>query len=323
MLYPITFDSIVKERIWGGRLLETRFGKKLPNENPHGESWEITDREEGVSVINNGPLAGRSLRDLMQDHPGELLGKARPHKGQFPLLIKILDAREKLSLQVHPPASLAEQMGGEPKTEMWYVADTQPGADLFVGLKKGTTREEFESRIKDGSVEECFHRIEPGKGESMLLESGRVHALGGGNLIFEIQQNSDTTYRVFDWNRVGLDGKPRELHLEQAMASIDFNDFEPPMQLSLDKAPSGVARALITRHELFDVESVLLNKDAEIEAEPHCCQVIAVTEGSVECRWQDFRVKRVAGEFVLLPACLEGVTIKADADSHILVSIPH
>ena len=154
-----------------------------------------------------------------------MLGAGYKKTDKFPLLIKILDAQEKLSLQVHPPADKAAQLSGEPKTEFWYVADAAPGAELFVGLKKGTTRAEFERKIKDGTVADCVQQIPVQKGDAMFLPSGRVHALGGGNVIFEIQQNSDTTYRVFDWNRVGLDGKPRELHIKESLASINFDDF--------------------------------------------------------------------------------------------------
>src|SRR5579859_6328112 len=226
-LYQLTFKPIFKERVWGGRKLEQLYKKELPAGAVIGESWEISDRPGDASVVANGPLAGKDLRWLMEHHAAELLGAAAAKTDRFPLLVKILDAAEKLSLQVHPPASVAAALGGEPKTEMWYVAEADPGADIFVGLKSGVTRSEFEQKIKDGTVADCFHRIEVGKGDVMFLPSGRVHALGAGSVIFEIQQNSDTTYRVFDWNRVGLDGKPRELHVEKSLASIDFNDFEP------------------------------------------------------------------------------------------------
>src|SRR5208282_2442170 len=139
----------------------------------------------------------------------ELLGPGNQSR-RFPLLVKILDAQEKLSLQVHPPAPLAAKLGGEPKTEMWYIAAAKPGAELYAGLKRGVTRRQFEQAIRDATVAECFHRLQVRAGDALFLPSGRVHALGAGLVVFEIQQNSDTTYRVFDWDRVGLDGKPRE-----------------------------------------------------------------------------------------------------------------
>ena len=185
MLYPLTFKPIFKERIWGGRNLETLYQKPLPPKVPIGESWEISDRPGDESVIANGELAGKSLRWLMEARPKELLGEAAPAvSGRFPLLVKILDAQQTLSLQVHPPAKKAAALEGEPKTEMWYVADATPEAELFVGLKRGVTRQEFEEKINRGTVAECFHRINVRRGDVMFLPSGRVHALGAGSVIF-------------------------------------------------------------------------------------------------------------------------------------------
>src|SRR5215204_3567653 len=231
MLYPLTFQPIFKERIWGGRNLERLYRKQLPAKNAIGESWEITDRPEGVSVIANGPLAGKDLRWLMEEHRAELLGRDFSAE-RFPLLIKILDCQDTLSVQVHPPAKIAAELGGEPKTEMWYIADATAEAKLYAGLKRGVTRDEFEKRIADGSVADALHSLKVQAGDVMFLPSGRVHAIGAGNVIFEIQQNSDTTYRVFDWNRVGLDGTPRELHVRESLACIDFADYEPRLVAS-------------------------------------------------------------------------------------------
>src|SRR5687768_34352 len=227
-LYPLIFQPRFKERVWGGRTLETMYGKPLPPGVPIGESWEISDRPGDESVIANGPLTGRTLRWLMQEEGSDVLGPAAPAAaGRFPLLCKILDTRDRLSLQVHPPPRASHL--GEPKTEMWYIARADPGAELFVGLKAGVSRTQFEDAIRDGGVADCFHRIAVKTGDAMFLPSGRVHAIGAGLVIFEIQQNSDTTFRVHDWNRVGLDGKPRELHIAESLDSIDFEDVEPPL----------------------------------------------------------------------------------------------
>src|SRR5277367_2383369 len=158
-LYPLTFEPIIKERIWGGRDLETIYGKSLPAGIPTGESWEVSDRPGDESVVAQGPLKGRTLRSLMEESPTALLGPRDPMPARFPLLIKIIDARDTLSLQVHPPAAVAQSLGGEPKTEMWFIARAGPGAEIFVGLKKGVTREDFESKLAAQTVAECFHRI--------------------------------------------------------------------------------------------------------------------------------------------------------------------
>ena len=325
MLYPLVFHPIFKERVWGGRELEKLFHKELPAGKTIGESWEISDRPGDESVVANGEFAGKNLRWLMENFPNEILGKARPAAGnRFPILCKILDAREKLSLQVHPPAAKAVELKGEPKTEMWFIADAAPGAELYVGLKRGVTRAEFEKRISDGSVAECFHRNPVQAGDAMFLPSGRVHAIGAGLVIFEIQQNSDTTYRVFDWNRVGLDGKPRELHVAQSLASIDFNDFAPSLarsKVTISVAENG--RKVIESHPLvddplFNVSLDEFKNGAHRSLGEDRLQIIAVVRGSFEIESGSDMVNLEAGQFCLIPAELRGAKILAKTDAALL-----
>lgn len=225
----LAFAPIYQDRVWGGQGLTTALGRTLPHDGPIGESWEIVDRPEAQS---RHQASGLTLAELMTRYAFELMGPdwsdqaSRP----FPILVKWLDCQDRLSLQVHPPQHVAPQLGGEPKTECWFIAQAQPQAALYVGLKHGTERTAFESILQSsggGELEPLIHKIPVQAGESILLESGRIHAIDAGNLILEIQQNSDTTYRVYDWDRVGLDGKPRALHIKESLESIDFNDFEP------------------------------------------------------------------------------------------------
>jgi mannose-6-phosphate isomerase len=319
VLYPLTFKPVFKERVWGGRELERLYGKKLPPGAVIGESWEISDRPGDASVIASGPLAGKDLRWLMEHHTAEILGGAKPAAdGRFPLLCKILDARDKLSLQVHPPASKAAELKGEPKTEMWFIADAAPDASLYVGLKHGVTRAEFEKKISDGSVAECFHRIPVHTGDTMFLPSGRVHAIGDGLVIFEIQQNSDTTYRVFDWNRVGLDGKPRDLHVAQSLASIDFNDFEPRLVENKFIADGKIQKSPLVNDRLFNVETWKLNSGASGLLKPKKLQIVAVTSGGVEIKDGSTAAVLSAGQFCLLPASLKQTAILAKSDATLL-----
>ena len=312
MLYPFVFQPIFKDRIWGGRELERLYAKPIPVSTPIGESWEISDRPGDASVITNGPLAGQDLRWLMENHAAEILGGARPAAaGRFPILCKILDAREKLSLQVHPPASKAAELKGEPKTEMWYIADAAPGASLYVGLKEGVTRAEFETKIADGTVADCFHRIPVQAGDTMFLPSGRVHAIGDGLVIFEIQQNSDTTYRVFDWNRLGLDGQPRELHIAQSLASIDFADFAPGLVATPFITQAGLGKRTLVTDPLFNVEAWQLSAGSKGDLKPNKLQIIAVTTGTVEIKSGACSVHLAAGQFALIPASLAQTEIIA------------
>ncbi|HEX4262715.1 MAG TPA: type I phosphomannose isomerase catalytic subunit [Verrucomicrobiae bacterium] len=320
MLYPLTFKSIFKERIWGGRALEKLYRKSLPPKVPIGESWEISDRPGDASVITNGPLAGKDLRWLMEHHERELLGEAKSANGRFPLLIKILDAQEKLSLQVHPPAQKADELHGEPKTEAWYIADAAPGAELYVGLKRGVTRGEFEQKIKTGDVAECFHRVPVRAGDTMFLPSGRVHAIGAGLVIFEIQQNSDTTYRVFDWNRVGLDKKPRELHIAESLASIDFEDFEPGLVSGSLVLRGGLEYRTLVSEPLFGIEEFRSSSGGTCAIESGRPRVVAVVDGKVHVEGTSVQVSLMPGEFALIPAGVSGASLRAERDSIFLVA---
>ncbi|HYG35126.1 MAG TPA: type I phosphomannose isomerase catalytic subunit [Clostridia bacterium] len=302
ILYPFTFQPLFKERVWGGRRLEQLYGKSLPPQVPIGESWEISDRPGDESIIENGPLAGKTLRWLMQYHPAELLGSARAEAGRFPLLIKILDCQEKLSLQVHPPAAKAAELGGEPKTEMWYVAEALPTAELYVGLKAGVTRKEFEAKLTTGTIANCFHRAGVRSGDAMFLPSGRAHAIGAGMVIFEIQQNSDTTYRVFDWNRVGADGKPRSLHVTESLASIDFSDYEPGLVPREYRQASTLKLRLLVDDPLFKVEEVIAEDPSSLPLAPAKLRIVGVTEGRVVVQGGQAPVELTKGRFCLIPA---------------------
>lgn len=224
---PILFRPILQERVWGGRALQSELGRELPAGKVIGESWEIVDRPEACSVIDGGELDGLTLRDALERHAAEILGPGADPKRPFPILVKWLDCRDRLSLQVHPPAAVAPSLKGEPKTEMWYVASAMPDAAVLAGLKPGVDRDRLEAALRDDTAAELIPRHPMKEGDSLFVPSGRIHAIDAGNLILEIQQNSDTTYRVYDWGRVGLDGKPRALHIEESLKSIDFSDTAP------------------------------------------------------------------------------------------------
>jgi mannose-6-phosphate isomerase len=310
-LYPLTFEPIFKERIWGGRNLQTLYGKTLPPGRLVGESWEISDRPGDESVIARGPLQGRTLRWLMEQCPAALLGPRDPAPERFPLLIKIIDAQETLSLQVHPLPPVAARLGGEAKTEMWYVARAGPKAEVFVGLNKDVTRAEFERKLASQTVAQCIHRILVKEGDAMFLPSGRVHALGAETVIFEIQQNSDTTYRVFDWNRVDREGKPRELHVPQSLASIDFADFEPALlPRTTYAAKPGRVRPLV-RNELFEVNLRQWIAGDQRGLPAGRMQILGAVEGALRIEGAGEAVEIAAGQFCLVPAQCEGIAARA------------
>ncbi len=318
MLYPFLFQPILKERVWGGRHLATLYGKPLSGPCPVGESWEISDRPGDASVIVNGPLAGKNLRWLMEHHEQDLLGAERTRNGRFPLLVKILDARERLSLQVHPPPQMAGELRAEPKTEMWFITDADPGAELCVGLKPGVSREEFAAKIQDGTVADCVHHVPVRKGDAMFLPSGRLHAIGAGLVIFEIQQNSDTTYRVFDWNRAGLDGKARELHVSAAMASIDFQDFAPETVRCAGIREGAFERRDLVLDPLFEVRSWRAQESGQLTVPTGVMSIVGVAEGRVAISGSP-EVALDPGQFCLIPASAAGRILNVTAGSVLLM----
>jgi mannose-6-phosphate isomerase len=322
MLYPFTFHPRFKERVWGGRTLETLYRKPLPTGVPIGESWEISDRPGDASVIANGAFGGRDLRWLMEEHGEEVLGGVPAAEGRFPLLCKILDARQALSLQVHPPEAMAARLGGEQKTEMWYIADADPGAELFVGLRRGVTREGFEEKLRSGHVADCFHRIAVHAGDTMFLPSGRVHAIGAGLVIFEIQQNSDTTYRVFDWNRVGLDGRPRQLHTAESLACIDFEDIEPSLVNHVWTETGDLRVRPLIAHRLFTVTLVESSARTTIPLAGSLLRIAAVAERRLVVNGGTAAVELTAGQFCLLPASLRDGSLTLEPGTRVLLVEP-
>ncbi|WP_395747477.1 type I phosphomannose isomerase catalytic subunit [Prosthecobacter sp.] len=298
----IRFTPIYQSRVWGGRRMQSLLGASLPDATtPFGEAWTVCDRPEAPSITADGV----SLHDLWTNHREEVFGKALLScpSPTFPLLMKILDACDDLSIQVHPPAHMATALNGEPKTEMWYIAHADPGAKIYAGLRPGVTQADFEAALQNGTVADVVHVIPARTGDCLFIPSGRVHAIGAGLLIYEIQQNSDTTYRVFDWNRVGLDGKPRALHVMESMQSIDFNDFAPGVQKI-------EADGTLVKCEYFDVKVRSTPGPAGAPGEG---LTLAVTSGEISVGGTVLK----AGDFALVPAALEEMARQVKpADSH-------
>ncbi len=301
---PLTFEPLFMERVWGGRRLADRFDKPLPADEVIGESWELVDREEAQSVVTAGEFAGVTLGELWRsDRREALFGPQATWAGsRFPLLIKLLDCEQTLSVQVHPPADVATRLGGEPKTEMWIVLDATDGAHLFTGLRRGVSREDFEVALTHGrDVSEMLFRHDVGVGDVMFLPSGRVHAIGAGNVILEVQQNSDTTYRVFDFNRAGLDGKPRQLHIEESLQSIDWSDVEPPLVASDQER--------LVHNEVFEVDRLVVpgGSTRSAAAEGRCAILVPI-DGRVRCAGRTF----APGQLFLIRADAEERALAAE-----------
>ena len=222
-LYPFRFRLLVRRYLWGNRRLETCLGKPIGPGSDYAESWEVADHGADQSIIDQGPLAGTTLGELVRQRGPELFGRHQP-QSRFPLLVKFLDAAQPLSVQVHPNDEQAARLNPPDlgKTEAWHVLSADPGSTIYAGLRAGVDRRQLAAAISQGTCESLLHHFQPKAGDCLFIPAGTVHALGAGLLVAEVQQSSDTTFRLYDWNRLGPDGKPRPLHVEQALAVVDF-----------------------------------------------------------------------------------------------------
>lgn len=309
----LKFQPQYYTRPWGGRRLESTLARMLPD-GLIGESWEIVDRPEAQSIVCEGPHKGQTLRAVITTASEWLMGPHWPKDRPFPLLIKWLDCTQRLSLQVHPPAIIAQLLKGEPKTEYWYVAEATADGGLFIGLRNGVSQHIFEAALKHQALERLLHRVPTHAGDACFIPSGRLHAIDAGNLILEIQQNSDTTYRAYDWGRVGFDGKPRALHIAETLACTHFQDYEP----TLLPSPKGSNGEWVNCPE-FRVMQYHLQKGGPGPAFPACesARVLSVVQGLLKI--EDTTIVLKKGDNVLIPYA-EAFKSVARAETRILIT---
>jgi mannose-6-phosphate isomerase len=325
-LYPLIFEPVLKDYIWGGRNLE-KLGRNLPP-GKTAESWEIAAHEDGTAVVANGYFAGEMLTKVHQELGLDLIGTNNlwaQERNKFPLLIKLLDANQPLSVQVHPDDDYAlEHEGNElGKTEMWVVLQAGPEAAIIFGVKPGTTPANFRQAILDGNLEQYLHQVPVKAGDVVCVPAGSLHAILGGLIIAEIQQNSNTTYRVYDWNRVGADGKARPLHIDKALDVINFNQVEPDLCQpefihEVDGIADGVRRYELCRNRYFVTERVKMEAGAVFNGrcDGTTLEIWGVIEGQAEIN----DVALTAVRFTLLPAALGNFTVKTTSKTSLLRS---
>lgn len=325
MLYPLKFQHIYKDKIWGGNKFRTILGRKDVKSETCGESWEISAVQDNVSVVSNGYLKGNDLQELIEVYMDEIVGQKVYEKFgiEFPLLIKFLDTNDVLSVQVHPDDAVAkERHKAYGKTEMWYVMDADEGGNLIVGFEKDSSKQEFAKAIDEGNVPQLLHKEIVKKGDVFFLPAGRVHAIGKGLLVAEIQQTSDITYRIFDWNRVGADGNPRELHLSLAMDVIDYTaqkDYKTHYTPKLNGTSELVSCSYF--------QTNLLRFNQMVEKDFYALDSFVIymcMEGTVSIDFGGtYEEQLVKGETVLIPASLNSIKLTPRNEAMLLeVYIP-
>lgn len=334
-LYPLRFVPQLRRYIWGGRRLATQLNKPIGPDTA-AESWEIADHGDTVSIVEYGPLAGTSLRQLIQNDGKALLGEAvhaaihddaipDSLRGRFPLLLKFLDANANLSIQVHPDDAMGQTLDPPDlgKTEAWYVMAADPGATIYAGLKSGVDRAAFESAVAAGQTDRVMHQFQPTAGDCVFIPAGTLHAIGSGLLIAEIQQTSDTTFRVFDWNRVGADGQSRPLHIDQSIIATNFERGPVDRINAVEIAPNVAQLVSCNQFTVrrYQVDGTLeLKSDtgqsetAQSDTGARKFRIVAVTQGQVTLAGDPSGKPLTIGQTALLPASVDCVTVKGTAE---------
>jgi mannose-6-phosphate isomerase len=317
-LYPLRFQPILRRLIWGGRRLGTVLHKPIGDSSDYAESWEISDYRDQVSVVEQGALSGTKIRELVATRRLELLGPAVGQHDQFPLLVKFIDAQQNLSVQVHPDDQTARRLAGDNgKTETWVILQVEPGGAIYAGLNAGVGRSEFAAALASGNVEPLLHRIEPAAGDCILIDAGTVHAIGAGVLLAEIQETSDVTFRIYDWGRLDANGKPRALHIDQALESIDYcRGPVEPIAPKIVRTLAG-AREDLARSRYFALTRFSPTEPVNVGQSDRFTILIGL-DGCSEVRHAGECTRLDFGETLLLPAVLGSCELVPHGDARIL-----
>lgn len=322
-LYPLKFTPIIKNKIWGGQKLESDLDKPTGGSKTAGESWEISGVKGNISIVSEGALKGKSLVELINDYKGNLIGESVFERfgNKFPLLIKFIDANDDLSIQVHPDDELAgKRHNSFGKTEMWYVVSADEGATLISGFNKETSKDEYLSYFNNGKLIDLLNREEVNSDDVFFLPAGRVHTIGKGLLIAEIQQTSDITYRIYDFDRVDENGKGRELHIDEAIDAIDYN-FYPEYKTNYDKSSPDVeignCQYFVTR--ALNVDEPLERDYSSLDS----CVILMCLAGEGKIKYKDGEISYNLGDSILIPNEISNIELKPDSTCKLLeVRIP-
>ncbi|MCC7208851.1 MAG: class I mannose-6-phosphate isomerase [Anaerolineae bacterium] len=318
-VYPLRFEAALHTKVWGGRQLGARLGKALPSDEPYGESWELFWKNRAT----NGAHAGKTLGELIAADPVGMVGRAGASE-EFPLLVKFIDAQEWLSVQVHPDDAQAQALENEPrgKTECWYIVDAAPGAQIAYGLSVPLDADGFRAAVHEGRAKDVMQYVSVAPGDFIYVPAGTMHAIGPGILLYELQQTSDTTYRVYDWDRVGLDGKPRDLHLGKALAVTAYSVNPPALRPVVEREETGYARAELIRGQYFGLDRLALRTGCELDTHMERPHALTAIQGNAEIRGKGFApVPLPLGATAFVPAGVGQYTL-AGSDAAVLCAWP-
>lgn len=318
-LYPLKFATVLKEKVWGGKALVENYNKKPATSALIGESWEISSVSDYLSIVSNGFLAGNNIEEIIEVYMGDITGDSIYEKfgNEFPLLIKFIEAREDLSIQVHPGNTLAKQRhNAYGKTEMWYILECEKGAKIFTGFREGVTKEKYLKSVAEGTVPELMNIEIAEAGDTFFTPAGRVHAIGAGNVLVEIQQTSDITYRIFDWNRKNSGIGQRELHTELALDAVEFNDSE----INRIRKKSELNKQVnLVSCEFFNTDLIRFNIPLKKEYYFNDSFVVYIClEGEFNILWDGESLTVAKGETVLLPAQIKEVSLEPAGEAKLL-----
>lgn len=321
-MLPLRFESYLRPMVWGGRRLGEVLGKSLPGDGPYGEAWEISDHPSHASIVSDGPYKGQTLRHLMEHDAAALLGASEARYPRFPWLVKLLDANDWLSVQVHPNDEQAARLwpGESGKTEAWFILAAAPNSRIYAGLLPGVDEKSLRNALHNGTVGACLHSFAPHPGDCLFLPAGTVHAVGGGVLMAEVQQTSDATFRLYDWDRRDANGQMRPLHIEQALACINWSSgpAQPVRPANYPGGASPLFRQSLAQCPYFNLEYLHCR-------EPFSCgsgvlQVLLVLHGRGRLETSAGEWKLVPGDTLLLPAALDSLTCHPDGEWGLLLS---
>lgn len=318
-LYPLKFETDLKEKVWGGNALNTRYNKGSSLSQKIGESWELSAVSESQSVISNGFLAGNSIEELIEVYMGDITGDSVYDKfgNEFPLLIKLIEANQDLSIQVHPGNDLAKKRhNAYGKTEMWYILECEKDSKIYTGFREGVTKELYEEAIANGNIADLLNKEHVEPGDTFFTPAGRVHAIGAGIVLIEIQQTSDITYRIFDWNRKNTSTEKRELHTDLALEAIDFM---ATTESKIRKTPEFNSTINLVNCEFFNTNIIALNQPIKKEYYNIDSFVVYICiDGDLLIRWDNKHERIIKGETVLLPAMIKEVILEPSGEARLL-----